>query len=606
MRRKTPNGIAMATLLMVVALASVVAFSLAGGSILHLNVAQSQGNSSDARNCADAATVLALEKTLSSANLNFGVARTDTETLDFHKGSDNKDAEGQLTFSTAKATELKIPYSTNNLASSSSTVGWSDRVVPQNSLHLIGVGKCNGAVQAVEAIIHLPPFPYCIATSGKFVADSEILVAAVTSKLALAGGIEDSEMQPGHLLSNNTGTESVTLNGNSKITGDVQTAGEIKKNASATIIIGGEEREKQSVVSLPDINLDTYDPSTPTPKPGLNTITSLSASPTVTGFNICNGTLTVSGDLNLSSALLFVKGDLFITGGVKGKGAIVCKGNVSVGSGCILETDNQVAMLAQGNVTLGGVSPASSSFQGLVYTKGDFTASDITICGAFINAGSPTSQIHVTNVKMVGVPEYQSISVSTTVGGGGEPQTFHIGDDIHSQALLASNPSLLNKLRTEWSPEWTVSKTTDNKYMLVTDGKQTEAQYFDKCVNSDEDITKIADTDSLCYHIGNWVSNELGQYIYTKKGQTAFMEYLQACQNPDFNTIVQNIWGDPLNQDQTSYSRSMLADAIGAGTGGDDDDGGSSSSTSIFLFNLNDFLRPQDRMKVVLWRMIPF
>jgi hypothetical protein len=106
---------------------------------------------------------------------------------------------------------------------------------------------------------------------------------------------------------------------------------------------------------------------------------------------VVEGDLAVLGTLTLNSAILYVEGDLVVTGGVQGVGAIVSEGKVAISGLTSLASNQVTAILAADDVTLNGVGIASSVFRGMIYTEGSFTADTLTIIGNFVSRRPTTA-----------------------------------------------------------------------------------------------------------------------------------------------------------------------------------------------------------------------
>jgi len=111
---------------------------------------------------------------------------------------------------------------------------------------------------------------------------------------------------------------------------------------------------------------------------------------TLSGFSRYRGTdhdgrpLVVDGSLRLDGAVLYVDGGLVVKGGLEGKGALFVTGAAAVEKGARITSDNELALVAGGDVTLTGTGRDRSAFQGLVYAGGDFRAEQITLLGSFV------------------------------------------------------------------------------------------------------------------------------------------------------------------------------------------------------------------------------
>lgn len=600
-----PVGAALATLLMILSIAVIVAFSLAGGSIFHLNVASSQDNSSDARDLAETAIAMALESILQTSDLSFG--KSQTGRCDYTFGGENG-PRGMLTFNHDEAGDEKMPYSTNNLTGPSSIEGWNHYVVPQYSAHLVGKGVCNGVTQIIEAVIHLPPFPYCIATSGQVDSDGGLLLASVknsadlTDIFDMSGNINRSKLLPGgHMLANSTADDSVLLTkvGDEEVLvyGNIKTAGEVKSDPG--VEISGEVRCHEGNTNMTQVDLYSYDPDTESGVT-VNYLNGNDTNPVLQGFYKLDATCTdynVSGNLTLNGALLYIEGNLNVESGVKGKGAIVVRkksseptsGNIIVGKGAILSTDNTVALLCDGNVNIGDdtTSPDTSSFQGLVYTKGNFTAKNVSLFGAFLNAGSSSSVIKLTHVIANRVPEY------TTVGGGGDSGvdsiTTWIGDGYthlgssEDYALTPLKDDVEIDLR-KWSPTWEIKKN-GTKFDVIRNGDNNTKQTFDYLTKGDD--TEGKGSAQQC--ISDWVENSWLQYMMEKyPGDLSTWLNGSRVVTKDDQAIFMNLKG---NWGGDSLEHNVLPQL-------------KESVAGIPLIDLNTFIRPEDRMKVLLWRIM--
>jgi hypothetical protein len=324
------RGAAMATLLVLMALFAVIAFTLAGGSMFHLNTMSRQNNGADAKNAAESVIARCIEKIIASA----GVSGTDiptygesqTEHIALAKTENPSGASADVTFDPAQASTLGIPCSKYNVKSTTGTTGSTGRMVPRNSIHIVGVGKCNGVVKRLEAILYLPPFPFCVATTGQFKSAGDLLIASVSDPADLAGTIAPSKRKPGNLLANGTALDAVSLSGTGQITGDVQTSGDLDPDPkiSRPVAIEGEIRTRADPVTITKITFSDYDPSPTPPLATPKTVTDpgsiLNAPPPLQGYYKTAASLAVTGDLVLDGALLYVtSGGLTVSGGIKGR-----------------------------------------------------------------------------------------------------------------------------------------------------------------------------------------------------------------------------------------------------------------------------------------------
>jgi cytoskeletal protein CcmA (bactofilin family) len=334
-----------------------------------------------------------------------------------------KAPRGQLTFDRFG----DVPFSTNALASDVALEGWNGVWVPKRSVHLVGVGQVGSMRVVHEAILSLDQFPFAVASAGK-VKGSALDVYSVSSLEALAGGVTEDEKQPGNVVSNDGSSTAVELGAETEVTGDVRTAGRVSLSPGAAVL--GEVKEGQTAQNLPILDLSVYDPAA-----GQQSF--VPYAPTMTeikdGKARATGPLIV-GDLHLDSGLLYVEGDLTITGKVTGNGAIVCTGGVTVTGQMNLESD-LVALVAGGDVLIDGrgLDAGGTRMQGLVYTNGSFKAEDSTVVGAIVSAQvDGTTQLD--RVNLVQVPGATNFEVvvdaalrEVTVDGQAEGEGYAIG-----------------------------------------------------------------------------------------------------------------------------------------------------------------------------------
>jgi len=595
------RGAAMAMLLVVIAIAAILAFTLAGGSIFHLTVATREANGADARNLAESAIAQCISNVMADTGGTYGKSN---ETIVVIKNQDPQAAAGVLTsylagisaavvtFDKTAANSKSLPFSFNNLDSTNaSSDGWNGKV-PGSSMQIIAAGKSSGTTKYLEAILQIPPFPYCIATSGKFISSGDLLVASVGTDSAysdLTGTIDKTKAPlPGHVLSNNSADDSVTLNGKGKITGDVQTVGDVKMGPSSTVEILGEVRSKYDPIDMPAIEITKYDPKD---KDGVKNLATLLDKPTLQGFNRVDGTLNVTNSMVLDGALLYVTGSLNVGGGVSGKGALVVLGSTTIVGGVSLASDNLVALLCNGNITISGSgASSSSSFQGLVYGKGNFTARDISVCGYFLNSGGTNSQISLSNVTFVHVPEYSSIAVSTTATVDGGKVCLYdssLDEKLNTYSHYYNKKTeIIELLGTEnFNEVVSFLKESGPEFSYLPNG----AEKFDFSINGElqeggpKSLAEIAEQMQFYYE------NRLEEH-FQSKGNDCFMQYINLA---DEISKCTGRWADYFNEhyDLLPYTTKQ-------------ETGGSTGETPVFSFDLNEFLRDADRMKVVLWREI--
>lgn len=428
-RRRTPysrRASGLPTVLMVSALLLVAAFTIVGLGYNHLSVSNRLNGAVEAKCLAEAAVAKGMEEL--QVNKEFGKGSyTGPNPVDIvcTFPSSPSGANGVLTFTQATADLWEIPKSTNNFDGTGATGGSNGRRVPTDAVHLVGVGRCNGVVRTVEAVLYIPRYPYAISSSGPVQTDGGLYVASVESE----GDISDpSKHAKGHLVTNsNAGANAVVLNGTgNKITGDLQS---VSGATVGTSIIQGETRLNAAATEIPKINISTFDT---TGKPGLKTLTS-DTGPATTSSSPLNGFVRFDGggtrtitfeQLHLDKGVMYVDGNLQVNQGIFGKGAIIVKGTTTVRGGGGLTSDNGVALLSGKKIDIAGDTSNPSVLKGLMYSEGGLSSKDMKLRGVFINNDETTNTpTNATSTEIVQTPENSNMQfqVQTSPGSSGVP-----------------------------------------------------------------------------------------------------------------------------------------------------------------------------------------
>lgn len=370
------RGASLGLALSLIALAMLAAFTLAASSSANLQVTQRVENTQVASHLAQSAVQRAIASLMANNAWQGPVDLT----------GPGPDSEAHLTFQPGAA-----PYSTNN-SDETRPSGWSgSRVlpggqVPPQKVHLVAVGRCRNVTRTVEAVVHIPNFTVSVASNGRVVLENS-LVGSLKEPADLARLASEPELLgPGDLATNSAQAGAVTLDRNSRVTGNVQSVGTVSVlNGSR---VDGEVRAPWSQADLPAFDLDEYDPE----NSGALNFQSLPGgvltSQDLVGLVRCEDTTRIAGDLRLDNALLFVEGDLIVEGGLVGTGAVMVTGATTIRGGVNLTSDDSIALLGEGNVTLEGDRPDTYEFHGIIYTAGNFTARNFTIVGSFIANGT--------------------------------------------------------------------------------------------------------------------------------------------------------------------------------------------------------------------------
>lgn len=417
------KGMTIGTVLLLVTVGSLAVFTMVAMAFFHLRFSSAVVNNRSARNIAESALSTALVKVWEDNK--YGNARNPDEFIHLTSTTDEA-AEGFLSFSEAKATELGVPFSTNNFEGGAAVEGGNGRSVPANAVHLVALGTCRGARYRAEVLYYVPPYPNAMASSGPVVSTGGLLVAGIPSveeaaELAKPTGIDPDKLEPGHIISNSNSSQAIFLGPDTQIRGDVVAVGGITVNPSAEVL--GEVRPNASKQMVPDFDIDSI-------------FTRLSAlktrdkikDPTLPGdtvidyFSEASAPLVVQGDLVLDSGVLYCRDNLLVRGKVRGNGAILSLKDVKIESGADLTADDQVALVAKGSLELQGTDKNTQFFNGLVYSEKEILADNITIIGSAVVNGDSKSLLQLNNVSLIKSP----ISVTTVLGVPQEPPTSNV------------------------------------------------------------------------------------------------------------------------------------------------------------------------------------
>lgn len=400
---KSPRGASLPTVIMVVAMMLTLGFTVVAIAFNHLTLSFKTSNQTQADHLAEAVLAKAIGEIVenpefglsgTAADKTVRIVRPSSPDEMFYKLPEG--SEGVLTFDEAYANDLKIPYSTNN-RSEAGVSGVAGIPVPGESYHLVSTAKVKNCTSKMEAIITVPKFPFSIAAGGTIRSDGGLLVASVSpgTPYDLNYGIHPDDLRPGHVVSNGSGV-GVILEGKNEIYGDLQSHSLVQLDEDTVVF--GEVRpnaEKQKIETT--IEVADYD------RPDLDGTLTTGGTGTlaVEGYNKYVGNLTVDNGIELNGGILYVDGSLTVAGGgVSGKGAIVATQNIEINGAGEFYTDNQAALIADGDILLKGSPsfsfppgpepappPPKAKFAGLIYTNGSLHAENMRLAGVFVAAG---------------------------------------------------------------------------------------------------------------------------------------------------------------------------------------------------------------------------
>ncbi|MBN9414223.1 MAG: hypothetical protein J0I12_02235 [Candidatus Eremiobacteraeota bacterium] len=426
---KRTQAFSLGNTVVVIAVASTLAFTIAAASLNHLNYSNRVANGQQAQNIAESTLALVTEKLLNDSDAkkrDLGSTHEASATFTYQLNG----GQGVITFNPGQAADWKMPYSTNNLGGDNPVAGNDpSKPIPKHSAQLIARGTIGGVTRQVECVLYIPPFPYAVATAGPFQSDGKLIIGALNEALKDGQKPAPEEILKANLASNSRDPKALVLGKDSRVSGDVRSVGGVETDK--TVYIGGRVRPGEDPIQIPKESVTKYDPDnafdpatgTYHPRPGLQTMPAVSNSPTVSGFSKCRGNMTVTGGLDLKGGVLYVQGSATIEGGIRGKGALFVENNLTLTGATNLKTDNQVAVLSGGDVSIIGSGQESSLFQGLLYNEGSFKAQQITLMGVLIQ----NKESAVTNITDAAL-YYQSSQgkLEMVVNGAVDPSKGNI------------------------------------------------------------------------------------------------------------------------------------------------------------------------------------
>ncbi|MBI2267391.1 MAG: hypothetical protein HYU64_19865 [Armatimonadetes bacterium] len=266
---------------------------------------------------------------------------------------------------------------------------------------------------------------YALAASGYIRSSTPLIVQGVENLQAYVdaqeGAPDSAKERPGNLAANSTDpVRAIFLPTDSYITGNTKATGGILYEPPVTVKGGLNPYTPAS--ALPKVDIASFNPKILEGVGNLlgdvNTTITLADStysklPPLDGVYYAPGDLTIDGDLNLGNSVLFVEGNLTVTGAAVGTGAIFVMKNTGIQKGATLAAGNQIALFGKGDVTLSG---QNNMFQGMVYTEGRLTAKQMTVVGVVVaNGTEETGNIDLQDSKLVYNQEAAKINLQRAV-----------------------------------------------------------------------------------------------------------------------------------------------------------------------------------------------
>lgn len=361
--------------LAVAAIALLAAFTAAATTTSNLGVSSRLTNLMIAEDLAESAIQQAL------AELQGDFLWREDITLDNLAGLP-QGARARLSFDR----DADIPFSTNNYEGLEPD-GYERQLAPQ-TIQLLATGECAGVVRHVEVVVSLPEFPITMACDGP-VTVSNSLIASLPSfddmsySTSAGFAVDQDALEPGDLVSNSSSSSALVLDADTRVTGDLQALGGVALNGA---VVEGEVRSPWSLPApIPEFVITEFDPAANENTHYEELSAGVISNPVSLVGNVrVPGALTIRNSLALDNAVLYVDGNLTVEGPLSGTGAIVVKENATVKGGARLDANEQIALLTGGGATLTGDDMTQNLFAGLVYSRGPFSASNITVLGGFI------------------------------------------------------------------------------------------------------------------------------------------------------------------------------------------------------------------------------
>lgn len=325
-----------------------------------------------------------------------------------------------IQFDPDKAQEAGVPASINNLDNAESVPDGLGGVVPARTVRLFSVGRYGDDHRTVMLDLHIPPFPYAVATEGTFESLGDLSLTGLSP--------DTGEKVPGDIATNGAGSASLKLGPRTEISGDAISEGGIDVS-SDSVTIDGEVKPYSKHSDIPRIRLTDFDPRNMTA--GGDT-TNLSSSyyrdPNLQGKVLRDGDLMMSGQINLDGALLYVEGNVELSGTISGRGAIVATGSISISGTQSLTTDNELAILCGDDLSILGNGVDSSKIEGLIYSEGNVEVRNSTIQGTLISQsnGGTTPRVVMEKTNMLYDPSATQFSTTLRQSNSVANQTIYL------------------------------------------------------------------------------------------------------------------------------------------------------------------------------------
>jgi hypothetical protein len=554
---------------MVCGLACLAAMLIASMASASLNFQQRHVVTQQLGLLADSTTA-----SLLAAMLNDATYGTHGETL---RQAPDKNTTLFASFDTAQASGLGVDVSINNLKNNVSVTVASQTV----AAHLATVTVCaqrGSTTHLVDSVLSLPYYSVAVGTAGQLQASGGLTVASYPTVPNLKT-LDPALLLPADMASNSPGANAIVLNGTALITGDLQAEGGIQLDAQGRTHVRGAVRANAAAATLPKIDASHYDPG-----PIAFAPTALAPSPSVPGPVRMMGPVNVQGPLQLDNGLLYVDGDVSLADGVVGTGAVVATGKVSLAGASQLQTTSQVAVVANGDVSI-----ASGSFQGLLYSGGQMSASHVDLFGSFISSSpagmnfDAVNAVHVPNTPPLLLPG------EAVVGGRADwlNHTYTVDPNFSMNADVGAYDQLGNRVPIGAL----VNYGNQNGYNNLTPMSATyQGVSYPNLITSWCIIAQRGASGQLLYDCRGWTCDQ--NHIYVGAADTGFMDWAALSHYISVTTPAPP-WGfaptdvtAALASIKTSLDQQMTA---------------ATPPIASISLDFNDFIAPGDRIRLLLW-----
>jgi hypothetical protein len=607
LRKPYRHGMALGTTLAICLVACLLAFTLVEVTVAHGWMALGFCNSQSALFAADSAVAEAgailLQQRTFGQSLLVGL-----------NGS-----QATLSFNST------VPVFSVNRLDQGGSIGCYGHNVPPNAAQLCATATNATVSRAVEMLISDPPFDFDIASVGPVNCRGGVDVLGVDSFAHLGSGVNSipaTALRPGNVGSDNN----LSFTGSNYVTGNAQATGSVLLSQATTVL--GAVQSDAAYINVPQLIIANYDDQS---KPSVSPITPGTYSSgllTLEGYNRCAGDLTISEGLKLDGAVLFVTGSAVIHGGLQGTGALVVMGTTQIDGPCSMTADDIGAILSQSDVTLRGTSAQNAQFNGLIYTYGNLSASDIQLCGLFMSATAPSgttwpsgppagASLSMSNVNLVECTQAANLDIPVTVTTTASPTPPYI-PAMNNMPLAAMNTSASSAVSLQGGPRidpTRIPKNGSGQYVMPSDPWSvlvwdityqygggppiltggTKQQFFSwiqgNCqILGQRTPTGVTQIDNIINNLPLQTSQQIGVWWWDASGTFASMWNLEIGPGDSDSALVGYV-----QQAVNNLNQSASSSSTGSGSTT------TSTTTDQWTINLSNFIDMASQARVVYW-----